>query len=359
MIRKLLAWAQRNERHLGGIVFVAGFITDLVTFVFLDISLVNLVFAVYLAIAASAVFLGHVLASTAPANPSVLRRSLLVILPLVAQYLIGNLLSGFLIFYTKSAVILTSWPFLILLAAIFFSNEWFRKYKDRIAFITVLLFFTTYAYAVFALPLFVRSLGPLVFLGSTILSLVAFGLFLLALWKVGSARVLPSLKPILGGCMAITVLIVASYFTGLIPPIPLTLKDGGIYHSVRREAGNYVVTGEETRAWFDPRPDVVHAAPNAPLYAFSAVFAPIRFAATVVHEWQYKDPETGSWVTKSRIPFAMAGGRAEGYRGYSQIANASPGSWRVRVKTPSGQVIGVLRFDVKPGAPPAVREEIR
>ncbi len=360
MLRKLLAWAQRNERHLGGIVFVAGFITDIVTFVFLDISLVNLVFAAYLAIAASAVFLGHALASTAPARPSVLRRTLLVVLPLLAQYLIGNLLSGFLIFYTKSAVLLASWPFLLLLALVFIGNEWFRRYKDRIAFISVLLYFTAYAYAIFALPLLLRSLGPVVFLGSTALALAAFGIYLALLWRVGSARLLPSLRPMLAGVACVTTLVVGAYFTGAIPPIPLTLKDEGVAHSIRREAGDYVLAVEPERPWFDPRPSVVHAVPGAPVYAYSAVFAPIRFSASVVHEWQYKDAESGKWVTRSRVPFAIAGGREEGYRGYSQIANPTPGAWRVLVKTPSNQVIGQIRFDVeRTETPPVVYDEIR
>ncbi len=88
MGKKILAWAQRNERHLGAIVFIGGFITDVVTFVLLDISLVNLVFAGYLVLAAAAILLGHFLASHPPKNQNTLYRSALVISPLFAQYLI-------------------------------------------------------------------------------------------------------------------------------------------------------------------------------------------------------------------------------------------------------------------------------
>ncbi|MES2931677.1 MAG: DUF2914 domain-containing protein [Patescibacteria group bacterium] len=360
MIRKVLAWAQRNERHLGALVFIWGFITDIITFVFLDISLVNIVFAAYLGLAASAIFLTHFLASHPPEKPSIRHKSALVLLPLVAQYLIGNLLSGFLIFYTKSSVFLASWPFLILIALIFIGNEWFRRYKDRITFMAVLLFFTAYSYAIFALPLFVLSLGAFVFLGSTAIALVSFGIFLALLYKAGRMKLRESILPIIGSCLLITVLVSSAYFSGLIPPIPLTLKEGGIYHSVGRVDGQYVLEGEEEQPWFDIRTRVVHVTPGESLSAFTAVFAPIRFGTVVVHRWQRYNEEKGAWVTQSKVAFPIAGGRTEGYRGYSETGNPLPGEWRVRVETENGQVIGQMRFRLeRTETPPVLHEEVR
>lgn len=360
MIQKVLAWAQRNERHLGAVVFVWGFITDIIAFVLLDISIVNVVFAVYLGLAALAIFLGHLLSSHPPEKPSVRYKSALVLLPLVAQYLIGNLLSGFLIFYTKSSVLGASWPFLVLLAIIFVGNEWFRRYKDRITFMAVLLFFTAYAYAIFALPLFVRALGPYVFLGSTALALGAFAVFLLLLYRAGRVKLVQSIVPIITSSLGITVLVSSAYFSGLIPPIPLTLKEGGVYHSVERQGNQYLLQGEEGRAWFDPRPPVLHTAPGEPLSAFTAVFAPIRFGAVVVHRWQRYNEEKGVWVTQSKIAFPISGGRAEGYRGYSETASPLPGEWRVRVETENGQVIGQMRFTLERAqTSPVLHEEVR
>ncbi len=346
MVRRILAWAQRNERHLGAVVFLFGFVTDIITFVLLDITVVNVVFAAYLGLAALCIFMSHALTSRAPASPSVRYRSALVLLPLAAQYLIGNLLSGFLIFYTKSSSLVASWPFLILLAAIFIGNEWFRRYKDRITFMAVLLFFTTYAYSIFALPLLVRSLGPLVFVGSTLIALIAFALFLAALSRVGALKLAQSVIPIIASVLVMTALVSSAYFSGLIPPLPLTLKEGGVYHQVSREDGTYVLTGQTPRAWFDPRPQVLSIVAGEPLSAFTAVFAPIRFGTVVVHRWQRHDSEKGVWVTQSRIAFPIAGGRDQGYRGYSEVSNPLPGAWRVRVETEGGQVIGQLRFDV-------------
>lgn len=355
MIRKVLAWAQRNERHLGAFVFLFGFITDVIALVLLDVSFVLAASGIYLALAAIAVFLTHALSGWR-SDPSIRKRSAAVILPLIAQYLIGNLLSWFLIFYTKSAALEASWPFLLLFLFVFIGNEWFRKYKDRIAFIAVLLFFAAYAYAIFALPLFLRTLGPWVFLASTAFALAAFGIYLALLGRV--AKLGRTLAPIIASCLAIVALVIGAYFTGLVPPIPLALKDSGVFHSLVREGDRYVVTAEAGRQWWDPRPDTVHVAAGSPLYAFSAVQAPIRFGATVVHRWQRYDETSREWVTQSRVAFPIAGGRAEGYRGYSEVSSVVPGEWRVRVETENGQVIGQVRFTaVRSYAPIELHEE--
>lgn len=346
MPKKLLAWAQRNERHLGALVFIGGFVTDLFTFVLLDISLVTVLFAAYLIGAAVSVFLLHVLSGTAK-KPSVVRRTLLVLLPLIAQYLIGSLLSGLLIFYTKSSVLSVSWPFVVLLTLIFFANEWFRKYKDRLIFLITLLFFTVYAYAIFALPLVLHALGPWIFVASTGVSIAVSSAFLFLLWKTGKARLSESLIPIIGSCLAVLIVMVTSYFTGLIPPIPLTLKEGGIYHTLRHEAGQYILSTEPSKMWWEIGSQVVHSTPGETLYAYTAIFAPIRFGTVVVHRWEHFSDTEGKWVRKSTIAFPIAGGRASGYRGYSEHSNLEPGKWRVSVETSNGQVIGQLVFIIK------------
>lgn len=353
MLRRLLAWAGRNERHLGAIVFLAGFITDIIAFTLLDVSIVNAIFAVYLGVAGLAILLGHVLASQEEAAPSTVMRTITVLSPLVAQYFIGNLLSGFLIFYTKSADPFASWPFLLVLLLVFVGNEWFRKYKDRIAFIAVLYFFALYAYVIFALPLFWRELGPGIFLGSTGLALGIFALYLGILFRLGRKRLLQAFPRIIASVLVITGVVVGSYFTGLVPPIPLTLAEGGIYNHIVREGGTYVLTGTPQRVWWDIRPDVVYTSPGETLYAYSAIAAPVRFGAGVVHRWQQYDDTKNAWVTKSRIAFPIEGGREGGYRAYSLIENHTPGEWRVRVETENGLVIGQIRFTLSTEQGPA------
>lgn len=347
MVNAILSWIRRYERRLSSVVFVAGFVGDLLTFTLIDLSLANLVFAAYLGLAAVCTFLAHTVYARFSTTDALWRRILSVLAPLAAQYAIGSLLSGFLIFYTKSATLAVSWPFLLLLAGIFLGNEVFRGYREHLAFQTVLFFFALYAYAIFALPLALGRLGPIVFLESTGITIAAFALFLWLLGLVGWDRLKQTLRLIILGASGVLAFLVISYFTSVIPPIPLTLRDSGIYHDLIHTAEGYTVTAEAARPWWQfYEPQTVHLVPGDSLYAYSAIFAPGAFSASIVHRWERYDTTSKKWVTQSKVSFPLSGGRAGGYRGYSVIGNVSGGQWRVTIETPTGQAIGRIRFEV-------------
>ncbi|MBU0750032.1 DUF2914 domain-containing protein [Patescibacteria group bacterium] len=347
MWKRALAWIAKNERHLGAIVFIFGFVTDLLTFLLLDVSLVSLVFAGYLALGTVFALLGHASEGWKQKATSSIVKALPSLSSLVVQYATGGILSGCLIFYTKSSSVMASWPFLLLLAAVFIGNEYFRKYREHLAFQTILLFFGLYAYSIFALPLLVNTLGPLVFLGSTAISLVSFSVFLYILWKLGKERFASTFKFIIIGITCSVTAIVGAYFTGLVPPIPLALSDVGIYQSLEKVPGGYQVQGEGTAPWWQFWPRMYHHKAGTPLYAYSSVFAPVSFSTSVVHVWQKYNYDTHTWVTESRVAFSMSGGRSGGYRGYSIKDNPSAGKWRISIETTNGQVIGREVFFVQ------------
>jgi hypothetical protein len=348
-ITRIFAWAARNERHLGAAAFVFGFVTDLITFTVLSVAYANLVFAAYLILATVAVFLS----SLVPRSREYLHqgvRAVSIIAPLAAQYAIGGMLSGFMIFYTKSAELSASWPFLLLLAVVFIGNEFFRLHYKYLAFQLGLLYFALYGYLIFALPLLLGRLGPDVFLMSTAASFVAFSLFLYVLRRINRLELMRSLRFLLPGALATLLVVNVAYFTGALPPIPLTMPESGIYHSLARVDNRYVAMSEPARAWYQIlSPRTVHTTGGEPLYAFTAVAAPVRFGATVTHRWEWYDQGADSWVTKSRIEFPISGGRPGGYRGYSVFAPVESGQWRVSVETKSGQVIGRVPFTLVVG----------
>ena len=359
-MRRLLAWAQKNERHLGGIVFVAGFVTDLLTFTLLDITFVNLFFIAYLTLAAVCTFGSHVLFARRHEGQSPWEQGLAVLFSLGGQYAIGGILSGCLIFYTKSAVLSVSWPFIILLALVFIGNEYFRKYREHLIFQTVLFFFALYAYAIFALPIYLHIIGPWTFVGSTLAAVALFAGFLYLLWRTGATRLSESIRPVVMSAAGIVLVVSGAYATGVVPPIPLTLKEGGIYHGLARSGMNYVLQAEEVPPWWDIRPATVHLTAGSTAYAYGAVFAPIRFSTSVVHHWERYDAKAKKWVDEGHITFPISGGRAEGYRGYSLKENLTPGKWRVSVETLQGQTIGRIPFTVeRVSSPPPLHEEIR
>jgi hypothetical protein len=363
--RRLLAWAQKNERHLGAALFVFGFAGDLATFALLDASVVSLIFVAYLGLAIAATLGSHALYSRARLpdwKPEhLVARAGRVLLPLAAQYALGSLLSGFLIFYTKSAALSVSWPFLAVLALVFLGNEYFRTYKDRLTFQAVLLFITIYAYAIFAVPLLVHRIGPWTFIGSTAASLAGFALVLFALLRLGPARFLASAKPILISVGVTVALVVGSYLTGILPPLPLALREAGVYHRIERTEEGYLLTGEAKRPWYGfMTTPVVHATAGETLYGFSSVFAPYRFSAGVVHHWERYDTGAKRWITGATIAFPISGGRQGGYRGYTALSSLTPGLWRLSIETPEGRVIGREKFRVeRVGEPVPLHEEVR
>jgi len=345
MFNEALSFASRNERKLGAGLFAFGFLTDLLTFTLLPLSVINIFFASYLVLAAVCTFGANVMTRFA-LNETWWRKTLTVLFPLGVQYALGGLLSGFVVFYASHSVVAVSWPFLALLAVVYFGNEYFRKQREHLIFQTILFFFALYAYAIFALPLIIGSIGPWIFVGSTLAALLLFALFLWLLRLVNQARAKENLRPIAVITLAITLLVSGAYFTGVIPPLPLALAESGIYHAVARTPSGYSLKTEGERSWWEFWAPTLHVVPGSPLYAYSAIAAPASFGSTVVHRWEYLDGR-GRWITESRIAFPITGGRQGGYRGYSAKENLAEGNWRVSIETSGGQVIGRIGFMVE------------
>lgn len=355
---RALAFAAKNERKLGGLLFALGFLIDLLTFGSFPVETVNYFFLTYLVFAAVSALGAHYFAGAAlsPSEPW-WRRWLSVIFPLAVQYAFGGLLSGFFVFYAANSFLAVSWPFILVLAAIYFGNEYFRMYKHYLVFQATIFFFALYAYAIFGLPLLIGTIGPWTFLGSTLASLAAFAVFIWLLRLVNPRRLKEGMRHVVASVGAVVIVVSASYFSGLIPPIPLAVADSGVYHALERVPGGYRVLREESPPWWQLSAPVARVVPGAPLYAYSAVVAPVRFGTTVVHRWERHVSGTG-WIIENRISFPVTGGREGGYRGYSLKTNLAPGKWRVSVETQGGQVIGRIRFDIeRANTPPALIEE--
>jgi uncharacterized protein (DUF58 family) len=149
------------------------------------------------------------------------------------------------------------------------------------------------------------------------------------------------------------------YFLNLIPPLPLSLQDASVHHAITRNAdGNYAVQSEDPGLLrFFRLTETFHAKPGAPVYAYSAVFSPTSLNTKIVHEWQIYDRKRG-WTNMSRVELPVRGGRGGGYRTYSVKTGITPGVWRVNVETPTGALLGRLRFNVvlQPSDPPLITQ---
>ena len=156
-------------------------------------------------------------------------------------------------------------------------------------------------------------------------------------------------EPVLSGLPALGLIavLVGFYFLNWIPPVPLSMKFGGVYHKITKADGAYQLAFEQG-AWYQfwKRSDDPFRG-GEPAYCFTAVFAPVDLHTTVYHRWQYRPRNGQAFSTTDRIGFAISGGRERGYRVYTAKQRLMPGDWRVDVETPEGRIIGRVGFRVE------------
>jgi hypothetical protein len=266
-----------------------------------------------------------------------------------------------LVFYFRSSDILVSWPFLLVLAIAFWANEALKKNFMRMAFQISLFFLSLFCFAIFLVPILLHQLGAEMFLLSGVISLITIAIFLSIIWYFAREEFNKSKKFTLASIVGVFALMNIFYFTNLIPPIPLSLKDAGVYYSVQRNSdGNYVTVGE-LEPWtnfFKLYPDF-HQIVGQPVFVYSAIFSPSNLNVKIIHQWQHQDA-SGKWITISSVPLTVVGGRDNGFRTYSEkTVGLTPGHWRVNVLTTRGQVIGQIRFNlIVADALPKVMEKV-
>ena len=353
----MLSWPhvlKPYERHLSALGMAGGFAFDNVSYGRLDHPVTQTILLVYLVVAAGTIILLHFLEARPQYQGTVATR-LRGYLPAATQFAFGTLWSAFLVFYARSGAFAGSWPFLVILAAIFIGNEVFKVYHSRLIFTALLFFFALLSYAVFMVPVFTHTIGMVTFLLSGAAAVVVFALFLHVLNWLSHERLGEVRGKIALGAAVMFAAFNGLYFLNVLPPLPLALQKTGVFDSIKRSGSVYLAVGQpETWTSWLGIPPIVHVAPGQKLYVFSAVFAPIRLSTTIIHDWQRYDAANGQWVSVQHVKFAIIGGRKNGYRGYTLKTNPAPGMWRVDFDTVDGRLIGRMQFAVvDDGAKPA------
>ena len=346
MYQKLFAWIKKYERHLSAFATLAGFIFDNLFFERIDLWQTQAVFAFYTAICFITIPLLHRIETRVTRGISAPRWS--SILPIATQFALGGFWSGFVIFYGRSAVFGVSWPFLLFLFLVFIGNEYFSRYHSRLVFTSALFFFALYSYAIFAIPIYIGTIGMLTFILSGVVAIFVFALFTILLRFVGRERFIADVWRIRVLAFLIFVAINVSYFTNILPPLPLSAVAGGIYHQVWNVPGNYFAKNED-QSWqvrYLGFPPILHVIRGESLYAYSSVFAPTSLKTNIVHEWQRYDSQNKKWIITATVSYPIVGGRDGGYRGYSNAFVPTAGKWRVNIETTDGRLIARLPFTV-------------
>jgi MFS family permease len=347
---KLRALIDRHKRHWLTIAFLLGFVVDNITLNRVDQLFDNIVLATYVILAMASVLLLY--AATAGKLPERFIEPGRRYAPLLAQYAFGGLLSGMLIFYGRSGSWSESWPFLLIIIGVIIGNEVLKERTSRLLFNIAVLFVGLFSYVVLIVPVVTGVMGAWVFFGSGVLALAVMYGFLRILALIVPKFIALHARQLIFTVGTLFLTFNILYFTNIIPPIPLSLKDVGIYHSVVKfETGEYRLTYEKPRWWeflrdSDKR---FRFEPGDNAFCFASVFAPARLETDIYHRWEFYDEDARRWTTHSRISYPIAGGRGQGFRGYTQIGNFETGKWRCIVETARGQKLGSETFRIEGG----------
>ncbi|HVV38732.1 MAG TPA: DUF2914 domain-containing protein [Candidatus Paceibacterota bacterium] len=352
--RSLVDLWNRYERPLAAASLTIGFIFDLFIAKRPDSVFDNLLLLSYLFIAGSLIIILN-LRQTRRTTDIV--NAPPIFLLLILQFCFGGLSSNLLVLYGKSGTLAGSTLFLLILAAMLIGNEFLKTRYEQLRFNIAVYYLLLLTYAIIAVPTFIlHSVGTWVFIISGLISLVVMIPFLVLLRYV--LRRGTQEKQLLMEARVIIVAIFlgfnALYFLQIIPPVPLSLKGIGVYHSLTRLPAPAGGTDSIYSGAYEPAPWYVFWRDTSNTYTltadnkascFSSVFAPTSLSAPIYHTWERYDQEAGKWVVMSRISFPINGGRDEGYRGFT-VSKVTPGKWRCDIETSNGSLIGRISFAV-------------
>ncbi len=342
---KLKNWVTKHERILSALALFAGFVVDALTLRRIDNLYENLVFVSYFLIVGFSIVAINYIEAGLYEREWVGRMHPFLLL--LIQFAFGGLFSAFSIFYFRSGSLLSSWPFFLIILALLIGNESLRKQYERLILQVSLLFIALFFFMIFAVPVLLDRMGPFIFILSGVMALLVAAGFVYLLWRLAPERVMKSKRALMYSISFIFIAINVLYFLNLIPPIPLSLKHAGVYHSIVRVGGGYAVE-EEKQSGLSAFQifENIHVKEGGKLYVYSAIFAPNNISTTVVHNWRHFDSVNNRWISLGKIPYTVIGGTDRGYRGYTYNENLREGKWTVNIETERGQVIGRVTFEV-------------
>ena len=345
-LRDMRQWAFEHERIIAASAIAAGFFWDLATSSQPDEWFTHFSLISYFVLTGALILLYAIRGEKASIGP----------LPLIAftQFGFAGIAKILLLLYGRSGTLFGSGVFIVMLAGFLIANEFSRGRYARVRAQIATWFMLLVPYLVLALPIIVGRIGLGMFLLGEGVALAFVAGLITLVRKIPSAR--HRLHPVTAwiSVSAIAAVYLALYLGNVIPPVPLILKQIGVYHSLAHTSAGYQVTYEKP-SWLgsfvhDTSVEYTQPAGVTTAYCFSSVFAPDRISTQVYHHWEKKQPD-GTWKTILSISYPIVGGKESGYSGYSQSAQVTPGTWRCSVETSRGALIGRITFTVASGTP--------
>ena len=343
-IKKIKGTYKQYERFTPVIFFMAGFTWDSITIKRIDLWLDNIILMTYIFLTGCMIILVNLINENQINKKFILKYQEWY--PLAIQFFLGGLFSAYVVLYFQSATFTKNWIFIGLLILVLVGNEFIKERITSLKIQIILYFLALFSFIIFFIPVVVRIMNAFVFLISGILSLLLVAALVYFLYKKCQGLKLKEAKNLGVIIIILYFLLNIFYFLNWIPPVPLSLKSGGIYHNVSREGGEYMLRFERG-SWFNFWKSADHDfnyQSGDTTFCFAAVFAPTKLNKRIIHEWQYYSAKEESWKTTDRLSYKITGGRDGGYRGFTYKKNIQEGKWRVDVETDQGQLLGRIPF---------------
>jgi len=362
-LHRIRLYYEKNERNVAIASFVGGFLFDILTTGRIDSWLLIGQQALYLVVVTAALLQMLFEEGKPPpalGNMSVVKRWYYEFRTVIVHFLLGSLISLYTIFFFKSSSLLVSFFVLVIMAFLLLANEFNRFRALGLAFKFALLSLCVLSFFASIVPVFVGSIGVVVFMLSMLLGCLPLAVIYWRLLIHAPDRVLQARRQIVVPFGLVLVGFLGLYLFRLIPPVPLSIPYIGVYHAVERTGDVYRLIHERPpwRFWHNGDQNFL-AQPGDKVYVFFRIFSPTRFSDQVTMRWYWKDNPRG-WALQDSIPINIVGGRAQGFRGYGVKSNYQPGDWKVQVETTDGREIGRVYFSLafSPEAPRSLEIDI-
>jgi hypothetical protein len=342
---------RRYEKQIPIVAFIAGFLYDSLTLTRIDLALDNVILFAYTILSGILLVIWALAEQQRWQPPFVVKHLDWIVFGI--NFLLGSLLSSYVVFYFKSAGVAKSYLFVGLLIALLLANEFYSHRLQTLRRQIAVYFFCSFSFFTFFLPTYTHILNVFMFVFSGLIALALTAGIIFAIYGAEVFQNTDMLKRLGWPPLAIFAAMVLLYFLNWIPPVPLALKDSGIYRSVKRSEDRYEVRYTKPQWWQVLKKDdsTFEYTAGDTVFCFAAVFAPTALQERIVHHWQMKNAE-GDWVTTDRIGYAIRGGRDGGWRGFTRKLNAAPGDWRVEVKTEKGRLLGRVPIEIRAAQEP-------
>ncbi|HSQ41990.1 MAG TPA: DUF2914 domain-containing protein, partial [Fibrobacteraceae bacterium] len=262
----------------------------------------------------------------------------------VVQFCFGSLFSALVVFYFRSSGSLFTLISVAILVILLLLNEALKDRYERLGLSWSIFCLSGTMFLNFLVPHLVHSVGTIWFVLSTLLGFLP----IYVLWKLSHRSATALLAP-----LAVSVGIFGFWALDLLPPVPLVMKQNIVCRNFEHQGGDYTCLAPQQG--FLVRmglADFKIYQGDEPTFVLSSVFAPTQVTADLEHRWEKLDEVKNEWKDYGRVPFHMQGGRAAGWRLYSNKQTLEPGYWRVQTAVRDGAVVGYTEFRVLPGSDP-------